>query len=100
MLNKLREEHMPRYRLDLTWTSWGKDPSNPNSLSVRRDAAVKVAAEKNVTGPGGQPIRNHITEGPNGPTWIVEGADSDVEGMIGKWEGFNNVTVSKTRLGP
>src|SRR5260370_29223 len=99
MLNKLREERMPKYRLVLTWTPQGLDPHTP-PVSTRRDAAVQVAQDYNVTGPGGQPIRNHITEGPHGPTWIVEGLDSDVDSMIKIWEGHGNVTVSKSLLGP
>jgi len=91
---------MPKYRLVLTWTQQGGDPNNPHPVSERRDHAVRVASDRRVTGPGGQPIRNHITEGPHGPTWIVEGADRDVDGMIGTWEGFNNVRVEKILLGP
>jgi len=61
---------------------------------------VQVARDRNVTGPGDDHIRNHITEGPNGPTWIVEGADTNVDNMIRRWETFGNVTVSKSLLGP
>jgi hypothetical protein len=91
---------MPQYRLDLTWTQQGRDPNNPHPVSVRRDAAVQVAQQYNVTGPGGKPIRNHITEGSNGPTWIVEGANNDIDSMIGIWEKMGNVTVSKSPLAP
>lgn len=93
---------MPKYRLVLTWTQQGRDPANPNPVSERRNEAVQVAHDFSVTGPGGQPIRNHVTDGPDGAaaTWIVEGADGDVDGMIKKWEGFNNVRVEKILLGP
>ncbi len=87
---------MPKYRLVLTW----RDPNNPIPVSVRRAAAVQVAQDHNVTGPGGDHPTNHITEGPHGPTWIVEGSDSDVDSMISVWESHGNVTVSKHLLGP
>jgi|GraSoi_2013_40cm_1033754.scaffolds.fasta_scaffold08517_2 hypothetical protein len=91
---------MPMYRLVLTWTPYGADPHNPHSVSERRDAAVLVAQNNNVTGPNGQPIKPHITPGPHGATWIVEGADTDVDNMIDIWKGFKNVTVEKHPLGP
>jgi len=91
---------MPKYRLDLTLTQAGRDNNNPEPVSVRRAAAVAAAERWHVTGPGGDVITNHITEGPNGRTWIVEGSDSNVDNMIEEWEINGNVTVSKSPLGP
>ena len=89
---------MPQYRLELTWTEHGRN--NPVSVHDRRQAAVGVAGVHHVTGPGGDDIRNHITEGQNGPTWIVEGSKSNVYNMIEEWKIHENVHVSGGPPGP
>jgi hypothetical protein len=86
---------MPRCRLRLTWTTKGADPHHPHSVQFRRDKAVDVAGQNHVTGPNGNPIRNHINSEADGATWIVEGQDTDINNMIATWVGHGNVTVQK-----
>jgi hypothetical protein len=87
---------MPRYRLDLEWTLLGW--INPNPPANRRALALDVARNHHVTGPNGAPIEYHAHPAPRGALWVVEGADSDIDDMIEEWEGFWNVTVTKTLL--
>jgi hypothetical protein len=84
-----RVKHMPKFRMELRWTSKGLD--NVHKYAERRDKARARAAEHNVTGPDGGPIQIHETDA--GPDWLVEGARNDVEKLATLFRWHNHVTV-------
>jgi hypothetical protein len=89
---------MPKFKLRLTHTTPGANPHHKVPVEERRRKAIRVATHNHVTGPGGQPIENHITPETDGATWIVEGQEGHVDTMIRTWESKGNVNVVKTPI--
>jgi hypothetical protein len=107
----LRSKFMPRhnYKVELQWTAWGLDSTNPETIAQRIQLAAGAAGRHNVNGPNDVPLdpsnNNHRHDhGDNSHiTWHVHGDYYDVQAMVNRWGGaadgalpaFNppNVTV-------
>jgi hypothetical protein len=90
-----------QYTLKLTWTAKGADPHHPFPVQARRNKAIAVARGNHVTGPGGKPIEQYITDLVNeqgiviGAKWEVEAPqDSNICRMLCEWSRHKNVTYS------
>jgi hypothetical protein len=84
-----RVKHMPKFRMELRWTSKGLD--NIHKYGERRNYARRRATEHGVTGPDGGEIQIHETDA--GPDWLVEGSRNDVENLATLFRWHNHVTV-------
>jgi hypothetical protein len=81
---------MPKFILDLQWTSDGlKNVSNGTFREIRTEAIDFVTRHSLTI----IQIIDRIRPTPIGPIWIVEGEESNVKDVVLRFNGFGNVTA-------